>query len=90
MGNNFQRAFNIESVVRLTGSMSTLVNVTRQLSNIGRIAADDSISGFEKAGQIIGNVITSVSMAIPAVKGLYDALKKIDLARKGSAAITAT
>jgi len=88
MGNNFQRAFNIESVVRLTGSMSTLVNVTRQLSNIGGIIADDSVSGFEKAGQIIGNLLTSVSMGLPALKALYEALSKINIVRKSSVAMT--
>ena len=89
MGNNFQRAFSIESVVKLTGSMSSLVNVTRQLSNIGNIIADNSLSPLEIVGQTISNLLTSVSMGLPALQRLYDALSKINLVRKSSTVVTA-
>lgn len=81
MGNNFQRAFNIESIVKFTGSMTTLLNVSQQIKNLGSIWADNTLSGSEKAFQTFSNILLTVSMALPAIKRLNDAIKTLSISQ---------
>ena len=81
MGNNLQRAFNIESIVKFTGSMTTLLNVSQQIKNLGSIWADNTLSGSEKAFQTFSNILLTVSMALPAIKRLNDAIKTLTLSQ---------
>jgi hypothetical protein len=88
-GNTMQRAFNIESITKIVGSMGNLVTATQQLQNLGSIWADDNLSGGEKAFQTISNLTMSVGMLIPAITTLHSAFEKLDLAQAKEAATSA-
>lgn len=65
-----QRAFTIESITMLIGSVGSLAMGIQQLQNLGNIWANKDISAGQKILQTIINVSMSVGMLIPAILNL--------------------
>ena len=77
--NKFRNAFNIEGIVKITGSLATFASVAQQIKNLGNIWADDSISGGEKFFQITTNLIASLGMLARGYSVLAAGIKKINI-----------
>ena len=86
------RAFNIETVTQMAGSITSLTFATQQFLNLGNIWKNQDLSLGEKIFQMVTNFTMSVSMAIPAITNLNKAFKllKISKLEDASASITDT
>ena len=90
--NSMTRAFNIETVTQMAGSITSLTFATQQFLNLGNIWKNQDLSLGEKIFQMVTNFTMSVSMAIPAITNLNKAFKllKISKLEDASASITDT
>lgn len=87
-GDVMQRAFTIESITMLIGSVGSLAMGIQQLQNLGGIWANKDISVGQKIFQTITNVSMSVGMLIPAILNLKKAYDSLNITQGISSALS--
>ncbi len=66
----FGKLFKTQDIVNVTRSFATILNSVKQLSNLGSIVTNKSLSDAEKLSQVVSNLAISVPMLIPAFQAL--------------------
>ena len=66
----FGKLFKTQDIVNVTRSFATILNSFKQLSNLGSIVTDKSLSDAEKLSQVVSNLAINIPMLIPAFQAL--------------------